>query len=103
VAKLTTSGEALLTWECPVLSSKQIHETRDTYKNRTGGQNRSCLGVIPVYREDIRKGWRWVNMVQILCIHVCKWNGGGGTKENDGGVNSTLIYSFCKCHKVPLV
>jgi hypothetical protein len=44
---------------------------------------------------------------------VCKWksetcenssrNGGGGIKENDGGVNSTMIYckNFCKGHNVP--
>jgi hypothetical protein len=27
---------------------------------------------------------------------------GGGIKENDGGVNSTMIYckNFCKCHTV---
>jgi hypothetical protein len=31
--------------------------------------------------------------------------GGKGVKENDGGVNSTMIYfkHFCKCHHVPLV
>jgi hypothetical protein len=29
---------------------------------------------------------------------------GGGIKENDGGMNSTMIYyqNFCKCHNVPL-
>jgi hypothetical protein len=29
--------------------------------------------------------------------------GGGGIKENDGGVNSTMIYlkKFYKCHNVP--
>jgi hypothetical protein len=29
--------------------------------------------------------------------------GKGGIKENDGGVNSTMIYckNFCKCHNVP--
>jgi hypothetical protein len=28
---------------------------------------------------------------------------GVGIKENDGGVNSTMIYckTFCKCHNVP--
>jgi hypothetical protein len=28
-----------------------------------------------------------------------------GIKENDGGVNSTMIFykNFCKCHSVPLV
>jgi hypothetical protein len=30
---------------------------------------------------------------------------GGGIKENDGAVNSTMIYckNFCKCHNVPPV
>jgi hypothetical protein len=30
---------------------------------------------------------------------------GGGIKENDRGVNSTMIYcqNFCKCHNVPSV
>jgi hypothetical protein len=31
--------------------------------------------------------------------------GGRGIKENDGEVNSTMIYckNFCKCHNVPPV
>jgi hypothetical protein len=31
--------------------------------------------------------------------------GMGGIKENDGGVNSTMIQckNFCKCHNVPSV
>jgi hypothetical protein len=36
--------------------------------------------VVPVWgggtsgrREEVGKGYRRVNMVQILCIHVCKW------------------------------
>jgi hypothetical protein len=31
--------------------------------------------------------------------------GGREIKENDRGVNSTIIYckNFCKCHNVPLV
>jgi hypothetical protein len=53
-----------------------------------------------------------VNAVE-LCTHVCKWknetcgnysrNGGREIKENDGGVNSTVIYRkpFFKCHNVP--
>jgi hypothetical protein len=41
---------------------------------RTGGQNRSCLlGWYQWKGEDVRKGCRKVNMVQILCVHVCKW------------------------------
>jgi hypothetical protein len=44
--------------------------------------------------EDVGKGCRRVNMVQILCIHVCKWKNetccnysknGGRIKENVGG------------------
>jgi hypothetical protein len=58
----------------------------------------------------IRKGCRRVKMAVILCAHVWKmekwvllelfqqW----GTKENDGGVSSTMIdcENFCKCHNV---
>jgi hypothetical protein len=46
-------------------------------KQKTGEQNRSCLGkresVTSGNREDVGKGCRRVNMVQILCTHVCKW------------------------------
>jgi hypothetical protein len=40
--------------------------------------------------EDVGKGCRRVNMVQILCTHVCKQknetrNRGKGIKENSGG------------------
>jgi hypothetical protein len=40
--------------------------------------------------EDIRKGYKRVNMVEILCTHVWKWKNetgrqGGGIKENGGG------------------
>jgi hypothetical protein len=43
-------------------------------KQRTGGNNRSCLGSWYQWEEeDVRKGSRRVNMVQILCTHVCKW------------------------------
>jgi hypothetical protein len=56
-----------------------------------------------------------VNIVQILCTHVCKWKmipieatpeiGGGEDKgEWFWGLNSTVTYlvyfkNFCKCHK----
>jgi hypothetical protein len=30
------------------------------------------LRLIPVGEWRIRKGWRRVNMVGILCVHVCK-------------------------------
>jgi hypothetical protein len=45
--------------------------------------------------EDVGKGYRKVNMVQIPCTRVCKWKmvpvetipgvGGGEIKENGGG------------------
>jgi hypothetical protein len=45
--------------------------------------------------EDVGKGCRRVNVVPILCTHVCKWKmrltktiprmWGGGIKENDRG------------------
>jgi hypothetical protein len=41
---------------------------------RTEEQNRSCLGAgIGGKGEEVGKGYRRVNMVQILCVHVCKW------------------------------
>jgi hypothetical protein len=52
-----------------------------------------------------------MNMVKILCTHVCKWKkmrpvetipgiGKGSTKRMMEEVNSTMIYwkNFCKCH-----
>jgi hypothetical protein len=42
-------------------------------KQRTGRQNRSCLGgVVGRGREDVRKWCKIVNMVEIY-THVCKW------------------------------
>jgi hypothetical protein len=39
-----------------------------------GGQNRSCLGICTSRSgEEVGKGHGKVNMVQILCAHVCKW------------------------------
>jgi hypothetical protein len=67
-------------------------------------------------REDVEKECGRVNMMQILCAHVCKWKndtcwhhsntGVGGKKKNGGGVNSSMIYlvycnNFCKSHNVP--
>jgi hypothetical protein len=40
---------------------------------RTGGQSMACLGNWYQCSEDVGKGGRSVNMVQILCTHVCKW------------------------------
>jgi hypothetical protein len=45
-------------------------------KWRTGGQNSSCLGTVPVgggrHKERVREG----ECGRILCTHVCKWNKG---------------------------
>jgi hypothetical protein len=44
------------------------------FKNRTGRQNSSSVGFgSRGRRKDIRKGYRRVNIVEILCTHVCKW------------------------------
>jgi hypothetical protein len=58
---------------------------------------------------------REANGGEIFCTHAWKWRneicwnysgmGGGAIKENDKGVNSTMIYCkiFCKYHNVPPV
>jgi hypothetical protein len=57
------------------------------------------LGLVPVEGEKVvGKGYRKVNMVQILCTHVCNGKmrpvetisrmGGGRIKKNDGGSES---------------
>jgi hypothetical protein len=64
--------------------------------------------------EQMWRGYRRMNMVPILYKHVCKWKKGDmsklfqeweerGKKENDGGVNSTMIYfkNFYICHNAP--
>jgi hypothetical protein len=106
----------IYTWKChketpcvDILSKQKCHFF--LLQNwRTGGWNRSCLGgLVPVPGERV-----WVNIVLILCTHVCKWKNdtcwnysknGVGIKENDG-MNSSKIYliyfkNFCKCHNVP--
>jgi hypothetical protein len=42
---------------------------------------------------------------KIRSVETLPGMGGGGIKENDGGVHSTMIYfkNFCKCHNVPPV
>jgi hypothetical protein len=43
---------------------------------RTGEWNRSCLGLVVGASGRGRrggKGYRMVNIMQILCTHVCKW------------------------------
>jgi hypothetical protein len=67
--------------------------------------------------KKVGRGCGRVNMVQILCSHVCKLKvipvettpamGEVGIKENGGGVNSSMIYlvyskNFCKCPNVLL-
>jgi hypothetical protein len=65
----------------------------------------------------VGKGHGRVNMVQILCILVCKWKilpietvlgmvVGEGLGRMMEGMNSSLIYltyckNICKCHNVP--
>jgi hypothetical protein len=36
-------------------------------------------------------------------VEIVPGMGGGGIKENDGGVNSTMINcnDFCQCHSAP--
>jgi hypothetical protein len=70
----------------------------------TGGQNSSCLGLlIPMReREEVEKGHRRVNMVQILYTHKCKWKklshetipGMGVIKENGGGGEFKYIFDI---------
>jgi hypothetical protein len=79
-------------------------ENRRVEQVLPGREGTSGLG------EDIRKGYRRVNMMQISCImygngkmrpvETGEW--GRGIKENDGGMNSNMIYckNFCKCHNV---
>jgi hypothetical protein len=74
----------------------------------TGKQNRSCLGDWYQWEgRGYKKTVQEVNMVEMLCTHVCKWEmrpaettSGMGveTKENEGGVNFIMIYckDFCK-------
>jgi hypothetical protein len=62
--------------------------------------------------ENIKKGYRRVNMVEIKCAHVCKWKKipvetipgmtGAGTKESDGRANSTMMHckNFYRCYIV---
>jgi hypothetical protein len=41
---------------------------------RTGKQNRSCLGCdTSGWVEEVGKGYRGMNTVQILCTYECKW------------------------------
>jgi hypothetical protein len=67
-------------------------------------------------REEVGKGCVRVNIMQILCTHVCEWKNdtcetvpGMGEEGDKGewwrGVNSSMIYfiycrNFCKCHNV---
>jgi hypothetical protein len=78
----------------------------------TGRLNSSCLGVgSGGSGEEVRKRCKRVNVLEILCTHVWKWENeicwhclemGEEEKENDGGVDSIMIHckNFCKCHNV---
>jgi hypothetical protein len=73
------------------------------YKNgEQEGKTGPVWGLVSVAGKEVGKGCRRVNMVRIPCTHVCKWKneicwnysrhrGEGRIKENDGGVNSTMI------------
>jgi hypothetical protein len=51
-----------------------LKQTKMPFFSRTGKQNRSCLGDGYWWEdENIRKRSQRVNMVQIFCIHMCKW------------------------------
>jgi hypothetical protein len=72
------------------------------------GKNRRVEHVLPggvgiSVGEEVRKGYRKVNMAKMLYIHECKWKKryllkrflewrGGGIKENGGEVNSSMTY-----------
>jgi hypothetical protein len=51
---------------------------------RTGGQNRYCLGLLPVGEKDVGKGRRRVNMEQILGVVVCACHPSEGEKPKIG-------------------
>jgi hypothetical protein len=64
--------------------------------------------------EDIRKGRRRENIMEMSHRHEGKWSnahcwsyskGTGEIEENDGGMNLTKIYykHFCRCYYVPPV
>jgi hypothetical protein len=42
-------------------------------ENRKIKQVLSGVGTSGGVGQDIKKGYRWVNIVEILCSHVCKW------------------------------
>jgi hypothetical protein len=83
---------------------------------RTWEQNRSYGG--RWYQLGVGRRWGKgrVNIMQILCTHVYKWEndtcwnysrnrGRGNEGEWWRVVNSTMIYckNFCKYHKIPLL
>jgi hypothetical protein len=62
--------------------------------------------------EDMKQGYRVVNMMAILCTQAWKWKNETcwncsrkKIKENGGGSDSTMIYckNLCKGHNVPPV
>jgi hypothetical protein len=84
---------------------------------KSGGQESKTgfvWGLLPWWGEDIRKVFRRVNVVEILCTYVWKWKNeicwnysgmgrNGEWKIMIEGVNLTMMYctNFCKCHHVP--
>jgi hypothetical protein len=58
--------------QCIAILNKQTFFFLQKWKIR--GLNRTCLGISTSERwEDMGRGCGRVNMVQILCTHVCKW------------------------------
>jgi hypothetical protein len=49
--------------------------------------------------------YSWYENGKLRPVESVPGMGGKGTKENDGGVISTMICceNFCKCYNVPLV
>jgi hypothetical protein len=114
-----TSGMALVVKCLPVMCQTLglIPSTETKQKNRTKERWVLSGGWHQWEGEGIRKGWRQVNMVKVLCIHVWEWNNetywnsskkwglrGRGIKEKVGGGDSKIYCKhFCKCYSVSLV
>jgi hypothetical protein len=57
---------------CSYLKQKNVFFSFAKSQNERTEQVLS-RGLVPVVGEDVGKGFRRVNIVQILCTHVCKW------------------------------
>jgi hypothetical protein len=77
---------------CTATLNKQKYHVLKNKVREQEGRIGPLWGIgTPGSGEDVGKGYRRENMVQILDIHVCKWKMRpvetilGGIKENDGG------------------